>query len=91
LIGFVLTLTFLGFLFFGVQDKFQNETAFVILTDKVGDPVITTIFRVDPNGPAQKDPNYCHVDELYTPWNVSVFTAAQADDVLKRYHWTHRY
>src|SRR3989344_2211372 len=91
LIWLFLTLAVFAFLFFGIQYKFQNETAFVILIDKVGNPTTMTTFRTDPNALALKDPNYCQVDEIYTPWNISVFSAAQKGDVLRRYHSTSHY
>ena len=85
---------FFGILF-GIEKlhRFQTETDFVILVDKVGHPAFMTTFRVNPNRPENKNPDYCSVggDTLYTPHNVSVFTAAQVGDVLKRYHYTNSY
>ena len=72
---------FLTTMFFGIligTEKlhyFQSKTDFVILTDKVGDPALMTIFRVDPDRPKEKDPNYCSV----------------GGDVLRRYHYTDSY
>lgn len=83
-----------GLIFFAINKshRFEEEKDFVILADKVGDPVIMTTFRVEPSG-HEKNPNYCSVggDKLYTPWNVSVFTEAKAGDVLRRYHYTSSY
>ena len=52
-----------------------------------------TIFRVDPNGRENKDSNRCATEgnKFYTPWNISVFTAANIGDVLRRYHYTKSY
>ncbi|MDP3697688.1 MAG: hypothetical protein Q8R55_06810 [Candidatus Taylorbacteria bacterium] len=86
---------FVGLTLFGMEKLYhlQSEVDFVILTDKVGDPALMTIFRVAPDKNKEKDPNYCSVggDKLYTPWNVSVFTSSKAGDVLKRYHYTDHY
>lgn len=82
-------------IFFAINKshRFEEEKDFVILADKVGDPVVMTTFRVNPNGHENRNQNYCFVggDKLYTPWNVSVFTEARAGDVLRRYHHTSSY
>ena len=84
-----------GFIFFTLDKsyRFETESDLVILADKVGDPVVMTTFRVDPDQYEKEDPNYCSVggNKLYTPWNVSVFTAASEGDVLRRHHYTSYY
>ncbi len=91
----VCTATVAGLLFFAINisHQFKEEQDFVILADKVGNPTLMTTFRVDPAGHENKDSNHCSVggDKLYTPWNVSVFTAASVGDVLRRYHHTDFY
>lgn len=79
-------------IFAGLRSDFQTKTGFVILYNKVGHPVVATMFRVEPEE-SKKDKNYCHVysDKLYSHYNVSVFTAAQEGDVLRRYHYTNSY
>ena len=80
-------------LFFGLVwiiekfSYFQNETGFVILADKVGHPTRMTIFRVQPTNQSQSSQSSCQVggDKLYTPHNISIFTAAEIGDVLRYY------
>lgn len=87
----------LGLIVFAINRSYhlEEESDFVILVDKVGDPVIMTVFRMDPAkyDKENEDPNYCDVggDELYSSWNVSVFTAANEGDVLRRHHYTYYY
>lgn len=78
---------------FNVSNQYKEQRDFVILADKVGDPTLLTIFRVDPNGQNLRGPGSCLVDgnKLYTPWNVSVFTEAKIGDVLRRFHYTDYY
>ena len=81
------------FIFTGLRNSYKTETGFVILADKVGDPVVSTVFRVEPKGLGQKDSKYCQVgsDNIYTHHNISIFTAAQVGDVLRRYQYTDSY
>jgi len=88
-------LVIFGLMFFAIHKSYhlEKESDFVILADKVGDPTKMTIFRVAPSERDNEDPSDCSVggDKLYTPWNVSIFTAANKGDVLKRYHHTFFY
>ena len=62
---FVILLTsgFLTAMFFGIligiekSHHLETKTDFVILADKVGDPALMTIFRVNSVRPEEKNPN----------------------------------